>query len=94
MQGLKHKTTQAALGGLPLLSTQQRPLPLKEALSRVSTSPSRGPSKCQGELQGPCNHEKHHSLGASLVPQLVKNPPAMQETWVRLLGQEGPLEKG
>ena len=31
---------------------------------------------------------------ASLVAQLVKNPPAMQETWVRSLGCEGPLEKG
>ena len=30
----------------------------------------------------------------SLVAQLVKNPPAMQETSVRLLGQEVPLEKG
>ena len=24
----------------------------------------------------------------------VKNPPAMQETWVQSLGQEDPLEKG
>ena len=31
---------------------------------------------------------------ASLVAQLVKNPPAMQETWVRSLGWEDPLEKG
>ena len=30
---------------------------------------------------------------ASLVAQLVKNPPAMQETWVRSLGWEDPLEK-
>ena len=28
---------------------------------------------------------------ASLVAQLVKNPPAMQETPVRFLGQEDPL---
>ena len=35
-----------------------------------------------------------HILGASLVAQLVKNLPAMQETPVRLLGQEDPLEKG
>ena len=28
-----------------------------------------------------------------LVTQLVKNPPAMQETWVRSLGWEDPLEK-
>ena len=27
------------------------------------------------------------------MAQLVKNPPAMQETWVRFLGQEDPLEK-
>ena len=24
---------------------------------------------------------------------MVKNPPAMQETWVQFLGQEDPLEK-
>ena len=30
----------------------------------------------------------------SLVAQLVKNPPAMQETWVQSLGCEDPLEKG
>ena len=33
-------------------------------------------------------------LRASLVPQLVKNPPAMLETWVQSLGWEDPLEKG
>ena len=31
---------------------------------------------------------------ASLVAQLVKNPPAMWETWVRPLGWEDLLEKG
>ena len=31
---------------------------------------------------------------ASLVAQLVKNPPAVQETWVRSLGWEDSLEKG
>ena len=31
---------------------------------------------------------------ASLVAQLVKNLPAMQETSVQFLGQEDPLEKG
>ena len=30
----------------------------------------------------------------SLVAQLVKNPPALQETPVRFLGREDPLEKG
>ena len=31
---------------------------------------------------------------ASLVAQLVKNPPAVLETWVRSLGWKDPLEKG
>ena len=29
---------------------------------------------------------------ASLVAQMIKNLPAVQETWVRSLGWEGPLE--
>ena len=37
---------------------------------------------------------KHLYHGASLVAQLVKNPPAMQETPVQFLGWEDPLEKG
>ena len=32
-------------------------------------------------------------LGSSLVAQMVKHLSAMQETWVRSLGQEDPLEK-
>jgi len=37
-----------------------------------------------------------HSLSVMGFPvaQLVKNPPAMQETWVCSLGWEDPLEKG
>ena len=30
----------------------------------------------------------------SLVAQMVKNPPAMRETWVQSLGWEDPLEEG
>ena len=30
---------------------------------------------------------------ASLIAQLVKNLPAIQETWVQFLGWEDPLEK-
>ena len=32
--------------------------------------------------------------GTSLIVQLVKNLPAMQETLVQFLGREDPLEKG
>ena len=38
----------------------------------------------------------HHALlplGASLVAQIVKNLPAMQETWVQFLGWEDTLEQ-
>ena len=35
-----------------------------------------------------------HLKTASLMAQLVKNLPAMWETWVRSLGWENPLEKG
>ena len=41
----------------------------------------------------PLNVEHSHTL-ASLIVQLVKNPPAMQETPVRFLGWEDPPEKG
>ena len=61
------------------------------------------------KLPSPCPPPAHHHpsvntaywnyhcspfvLGVSLVAQLVKNPPAMQEIQVRSLGQEDPLEK-
>ena len=48
--------------------------------SRDMTLPTKGPSS--------------QSYGFSLIAQLVKNPPAMQETPVRFLGQDDPLEKG
>ena len=35
-----------------------------------------------------------YNLRASLIAQLVKNPPEMQETLVQFLGWEDPLEKG
>ena len=33
-------------------------------------------------------------MWASLVAQMVKNPPVMRETWVQSLGWEDPLGKG
>ena len=33
-------------------------------------------------------------MWASLVAQLIKNLPAMRDTWVRSLGWEDTLEKG
>ena len=36
----------------------------------------------------------HRKQGTSLVAQLIKNLPAIRETWVRSLGWKDPLEKG
>ena len=48
-----------------------------------------GLGRCPGEGVGyPLQY-----FGASLVAQRVKRLPAMQETWVRSLGWEDPLEK-
>ena len=39
-------------------------------------------------------YSKHGKFWISLVAQLVKNLPAMQQTWVQSLCWEDPLEKG
>ena len=49
-----------------------------------------GSGRSPGEGTG---YPLHYSW-ASLLAQLVKNPPAMQETWVHSPGWEDPLEKG
>ena len=46
------------------------------------------PEFCETQNGGICCFTAH------LLAQMVKNPPAMQETQVRSLGQEDPLEKG
>ena len=64
----------------------------------------------EGEMYGESNTETYitickigsqrefavwlRKLRVSLIAQLVKNLPAVQETPVRFLGQEDPLEKG
>ena len=39
------------------------------------------------------NHHNIVTILPSLIAQLVKNLPAVQETWVRFLSWEDPLEK-
>ena len=41
----------------------------------------------------PCTKEPESYDWTSLVAQMVKNLPAMGETWVRFLGWEDPMEK-
>ena len=47
-----------------------------------------------GQLQASQIRVDNRYWWACLVAQLVKNPSAMWETWVRSLGWEDPLEKG
>ena len=49
-----------------------------------------GPGRSPGEGIG---YPLQYSW-ASLVAQLVQNPPVMWETWVQSLGLEGLLDKG
>ena len=44
--------------------------------------------------RGPRRRSVLEENRASLVVQTVKNRPAIQETWVRSLGWEDPLEQG
>ena len=43
---------------------------------------------------GEGEYDSYQCPEASLIAQLVKNLPAMQETLVLFLGLENPLEKG
>jgi len=55
----------------------------------------RTPFYTVGENANCCSQygEQYRGSLGFLVAQTVKNPLAMQETWVRSLGQEDPLEK-
>ena len=53
-----------------------------------------GVAKSQTRLSNVYFHNVSLCLWASLIAQLVKNLPSMQETVVRFLGGEDPLEKG
>ena len=41
-----------------------------------------------------CTYTNYSCDLSSVVTQMVKNPPAVQETWVQSLDREDPLEKG
>ena len=57
-------------------------------------SAHRGPAGSCVTFQDLGSGVKQCPLGASLVAQTVKSPPAAQETWVLSLGLQDPLEKG
>ena len=66
------------------------------SVGKEPTCSARDPSSIPGSGRSPLEgigYPLQYS-GASLVAQMVKNLPGMQETWVRSLGWEDPLEKG
>ena len=69
-------------------------LVFKESLTlfSIQTVPIYIPTNSVGRF--PFLHTLSSIYRASLIAQLRKKTPAMQETWVRSLGWEDPLEKG
>ena len=65
---------------------------LKQSLSAVTLEPKKRTSFTAPTVF-PSVMKACHVVGSPVV-QLVKNPPAMQETWVQSLGREDLLEKG
>ena len=68
------------------MQTRRRVLPRNCAITLISDFPASKTVSIKCLLPKPPR--------ASLVAQLVKNPSAVRETWVRFLGWEDPLEKG
>ena len=72
----------------------------KNYTEKSSQTPSTTPQESKaavalrGTLQSRSGFWRKPLEVASLVAQLVKNPPAIWETWVQSLGLENPLEMG
>ena len=60
---------------------------------KESTCNAEDPGLIPGSGRSPGEGIAQYSW-ASLVAQMVKNPPAMQETWIRSLGWDDPLKEG
>ena len=74
------------------LMANSQTVPLERLNSTSHCSAPSSPRMSNGEKNN-CQATSQQFL-ASLIVHLVKNPPAMQETPVRLLGREDLLEKG
>ena len=66
----------------------------RSGLEKVSFHSNPKEGQCQRMFKLLHNYTISHTSRASLVAQLVKNVPAMQETWVQSLGWKDLLEKG
>ena len=70
---------------------------LARILEWIAIAYSRGSSQPRDRIQVSCKYLYSFRVMASLVAQMVKmvkNLPAMQETWLQSLGREYPPEKG
>ena len=75
--------------------TTQRPEPPPSPCPRPLIYAKPGPFAYPGRAApSPVTLQSLLTQPSSLVAQLVKNLPAMWETWVQSLGWEDPLEKG
>ena len=80
---------------LGTISRKGGPFP-GSSVGKESTCSAGDPSSIPGSGSSPGEGRGYSGkrFGASLVAQLVKNPPAMRKTCVQSLGWEDPLEKG
>ena len=86
----RHGDSRAPAGRLQCIYPDPRPSAGKESTCNAGDPgliPGLGKSPGEG-MGSPFQYS-----WASLMAQIVKNPPAMQETWVQSLGWEEPLEK-
>ena len=69
-------------------------IPWTEEPGRLQSSGSqRVGHNCSTEQQQCIQNNCTLTYKHSLVAQMVKNLPSLQETWIQSLGQEDPLEK-
>ena len=78
---------------LPLLLSGFPPSSVGKTSTCNAGDPSSTPGSGRSAAEG-IGYPFQYSWASYLVAQLVKNPPAMWETWVCSLGWEDPLEKG
>ena len=78
---------------LMLFHTLSSSLPGSDGKESACDAGGPGSIPGSGRSAGEGKGDPLQDSSASLVAQLVKNPPAMQETWVQSLGLEDPLEK-
>ena len=67
----------------------------KSLLGLQKQPPTKQLKQQQGNIYpGGASVKSPPAKARNLIVQLVKNPPAVEETWVPFLGQEDPLEEG